>query len=175
MDAKFLFAALFAVVFPLGTGADAAAPVEVSFPDVTVTVGEARGDWVWISTSPPSPQAEVEMRFDATGIASIAKVTTDTPGCATEANLITCRRKMNPDGSLALVYVTGHGQPGTGQIKITASVNGVWSEDFHSNVTVNHPAKLVLLGAKVKAPGQTKVPVTVGVRNVGKAPSVRIL
>ncbi|HZM76312.1 MAG TPA: hypothetical protein VFC19_11325 [Candidatus Limnocylindrales bacterium] len=170
VDLKFLLAALFVVVSPPEAVAPAD-PVELGFPNVAVAIGEARHSWVEVKTSEPEPDADVVMRFDATGIASMAKVTTATEGCVTAANVITCYRKMNVDrgeGSVALVFVTGRGQAGTGRITITASVNGVSFGPVHSTVTVVHPPKLILLGTKVKAAGQTKVEVMVGLKNVGK-------
>jgi len=174
MDAKFLLAALFVASPPATAGA--AAPVEIFFPsEVLVTAGESsHGDWVEIRTSEPRPGADVEMRLDATGAASIAKVTTDTEGCLTEANVITCHRKMDVDqdsGSVALIRFTSQAEAGRAQVTVTATVNGVFSGFWHTVVIITEPPKLTLMGTKVKAPGQTRVKVRVGIKNAGQGPA----
>jgi hypothetical protein len=175
VNLSLLLSAFLAAVSPAGTGAQVDVPFSVSFPDVSPIIGEGPArNWVDIWTSETYTDADVQMRLDASGVTSIARVTTDTEGCTSEANVITCRRKMDifPGGvGVAFLHITGHGQAGTGQIQITASVNGVSADPISSKVTVKYPPKVILLGANVKAPGKTKVEVTVGLKNIGKGPA----
>lgn len=180
MDTKFLLAAICLGVLAPGTATAATATTpattpattfQLYLPDVSVILGIGSGGiGVDIRTSQTHRAAKVDMRLDATDIASIATVATETQGCVSAAKVMTCHRVMDiePNGeSVALISVAGIGPAGTGHITVTASVNGVAASPYTSTVTVTRPDRRIPLGAKVKAPGQTKVKIQVGIKNIG--------
>lgn len=173
MDVKSLLAALSLAITPL---ADTAPSLELSFSDMILVIGEQSSNYefVIVRSSEARDAVKLDLQVDATAVASFAEVTTDTDGCTDEANVITCDRTTGLNQGtvgVARVIVTAKDKVGKGQIVITATVDGVSMGPLRGTVEVVRQSKLTLVGANVKAPGKTKVPVKVGVRNVGKGPA----
>jgi hypothetical protein len=107
--------------------AGAAAPeVSLSFPHVTMHQGEERSvdfDLRWPGVH---ENIAVEARFDASAVASLVTVGIGpSDGCLLDANVVTCRGTMTvPGDHIAFVVLNAHGRTGTGQITITATVQG---------------------------------------------------